>query len=106
MSEPKTRIVRQLRNGQITIPKEFRDAMHLEPDDLLSVTLEEGRLSMTPARATDKQGSPWLKELYDLFEPVRASIAAQGFTEQEVNDAIDDSIREVRAEAKQRRRSA
>ena len=60
----KTRIVRQLRHGQITIPKEFRDALHLEPDDLLAVTLAEGKLEVTGVRAKSTgPGSPWLKEL-------------------------------------------
>ena len=100
----KTRIVRQLRNGQITIPKEFRDALHLEPDDLLAVTLDDGKLEVASARASLKrEGSPWLKELYDLFAPVRQSYAESGMTEEEINAELDAAVRDARAERRKRR---
>ncbi len=92
----KTRTLRQTRNGQITIPKAFRDELGLEPDDLLAMTLtDEGKLEIQPSRTVPKvNGSPWLKELYDLFAPVRESL--KGYSEQEINDAIDAAVREVR----------
>lgn len=93
----KTRIVRQLRHGQITIPKEFRDALHLEPDDLLAVTLGDGKLEVVSARAIPKgQASPWAVKLYELFAPTRESL--KDYTEQEINDAIDEALRAYRAE--------
>lgn len=95
----KTRIVRQLRHGQITIPKEFRDAMHLRPDDLLAVTLEGGKLLVTSATAVPKgQGSPWLKDLYDLFAPARKSFSDSGMTDEEINAELDAIIEDVRRE--------
>ena len=100
----KSRIVRQLRNGQITIPKEFREAMALEPDDLLRVTLEGDALLIEPAEARPRVGSPWLKELYDLYAPVRKSL--EGYTEQEINDAIDAAFAEVRGKTRRTRKSA
>ncbi len=100
----KTRIVRQLRHGQITIPKEFREALHLEPDDLLAVTLSDGKLEIASAQATVKQeGSPWLKELYDLFAPVRQSYAESGMTEDEINAELDAAVRDARANRRKRR---
>jgi len=42
------------------------------------------------------QGSPWFKELYDLFAPVRESL--KDYTEEEINDAIDEAVREAREE--------
>lgn len=44
----------------------------------------------------EQQGSPWLKELYDLYAPVRD--AAAHMSEAEINQAIDDAIAEVRRE--------
>jgi AbrB family looped-hinge helix DNA binding protein len=95
----KTRIVRQLRHGQITIPKEFRDALHLEPDDLLAVTLDDGKLALETVRPTTKSGgSQWVRRLYDLYAPAREALAASGLTEDEINAEIDTALREVRGE--------
>jgi len=91
------KIVKQLRHGQITIPKEMRDALGVQEDDLLAVTLADGRLEIEPVRVTPKAGgSPWAKELYDLFAPVRKSL--EGYSEEEVNEAIDAAVREVRSD--------
>jgi AbrB family looped-hinge helix DNA binding protein len=92
----KTRIVRQLRNGQITIPKEFRDAMHLGSDDMLAVTLTDGKLEVETVKPTTARGSQWAKDLYDLYAPVRKSL--EGYSEEEINDAIDEAFRAYRAE--------
>ena len=89
------RLVKPLRHGQITIPKEFRDAMGLGEDDLLAVTLEDGKLEIEPVRLTKAKGSPWFKELYDLYAPVRESL--KDVPEEEINAAIDAAVKEVRA---------
>lgn len=89
------RLVKPLRHGQITIPKEFRDAMGLGEDDLLAVTLENGKLEIEPVRVTRSKGSPWFKELYDLYAPVRESL--KDVPEEEINAAIDAAVKEVRA---------
>jgi hypothetical protein len=45
----------------------------------------------------EQKGSPWLRELYEYFAPVREEIRARGLTEEEVNADIDAAVREVRA---------
>jgi len=40
----------------------------------------------------------WFEKVYDLLEPVRDAIEQSGMSEQEVDAAIDDAIREVRGE--------
>lgn len=93
------RIVRQLRHGQITIPKEFREALGLEPDDLLSVSLSDDRLELQPIHVSAKRtGSPWLRDLYAEFAPWRDAL--QDVPEQEIDAAIDDAVREVRGRKK------
>jgi AbrB family looped-hinge helix DNA binding protein len=93
------KIVKQLRHGQITIPKELRDSLGLQDDDLLSITLSEGKLEIEPVKVAPKSGgSPWAKELYEQFAPVRKSL--RGRTEQEVNQAIDDAVKEARSESR------
>lgn len=74
----RTRLVRTLRNGQITIPAEFRKQLGLDEHSLLRVTLDDGELRIRPVRVSEEPaGSPWLKELYDLFTPWR-EIALKG----------------------------
>lgn len=97
--ETQAKIVRQLRGGQITIPAEFRRELGIEADTLLRMTLEDGELHIVPVRVeTGGKGSPWVKELYEYFAPVREHIAAAGYTEEEVNADIDAAIRAVREE--------
>jgi len=94
------KVVRQLRHGQITIPKDMRDALGLEAEDLLSLELSGGRLEIEPVKVTRKGvGSPWLLELYELFAPVRASL--ESYTEAEINEAIDEAIKAVRRDHKE-----
>lgn len=90
-----SRIVRPLRNGQITIPIEFRRKLGITEDSLLKVVLEGDELRIKPVRAEEQpKGSPWLKELYELFAPVHAEAAK--YSEEEINAAIDEAIAAVR----------
>lgn len=51
----------------------------------------------TPARVDDLvQGCPWLKELYDYFAPARREALERGYTEEEINLAIDEAVTAVR----------
>ena len=92
------KVVKQLRHGQITIPKDLREALGLDPDDLLSLTLSKGKLEIEPVKVAAKtSGSGWAKELYQQFAPVRKSL--RGRTEKEVNQAINAALKEARAKA-------
>ena len=92
-----TKIVRPLRSGQITIPADFREKLGIDADTLLQISLMHGELIIKPVKVSQKlQGSPWLKELYDIFAPVRAEIKTKGLTEKEVNSAIDKAVKAVR----------
>lgn len=94
-----TKVVRALRGGQVTIPVEFRRKMQIDDSSLLRMTLnEDGELRIKPLTVVnEEQGSPWVKELYDLFAPVRQRILEQGMDDEEINAMIDRSIEEVRA---------
>ena len=94
---PLTKIVRPLRSGQITIPAEFREKLGIGPDTLLQVTLSQGELRIHPLSVTERaEGSLWLKELFDLFEPVRQEAEAKGYAEEEIDLAIDQAVKAVR----------
>ena len=89
--EPMTRIVRPLRSGQITIPAEFRKRLGITEDSVLQMILGEGELRIRPMRVTESAaGSPWMKELYDLFAPVRDEAAAM--REEEIDEAIKEAV--------------
>lgn len=102
------RTVRILRNGQITIPKKIRDELNLTEDSLLELVVDPdvpGRFTLAPVTRTS-EGSPWLKELYDVFAPVRDSYAKSGMTDAEINADLDAALREARAEQRPKRRKA
>ena len=95
--EPITRIVRPLRSGQITIPAAFREKLGISSDSLLQITLVQGELRIRPVHTAETvAGSPWLKELYDYFAPVRREAEAKGYSEEEINTAIDQAVAAVR----------
>jgi AbrB family looped-hinge helix DNA binding protein len=95
--EPMRRVVRSVRGGQITIPAEFRKKLGIDADTLLEISLFDGELRITPLTVTSHAaGSPWLKELYDYFAPVRDEAEDKGYSEEEINTAIDDAVQAVR----------
>lgn len=95
-SEVTTKLVRQLRSGQVTIPADFRRQLGIQANTLLQVTLVAGELRIKPVRVAEHdQGSAWLKELYDRFAPIREE--ASKYREEEINADIDRALADVRA---------
>ena len=93
--KPMTKIVRQLRSGQITIPSEFRQELGIDEHAFLQITLAQGELRIKPVRVSvEAHGSVWLKDLYDYFAPAREQ--ASTFSEEEINADIDKAVRQVR----------
>ena len=96
-SESMTKIVRSLRSGQITIPADFRRQLGIRDDSVLQMTLTKGELHIKPLQIEQTgEGSPWLRTLYDQFAPVREEALAKGFSEEEINQLIDEAVTEVR----------
>lgn len=94
-----TKIVRQLRSGQVTIPIAFRRELGIEGEGMLRMTLADGELRITPVRAIEQaMDTSWYRQLYDYFAPVREGAIAKGYTEEEINAAIDEAVRAVRAD--------
>lgn len=92
------RTVRPLRGGQITIPADFRRELNITEESLLQVTMEGEALRITKLHiAPDLAGSPWLAELYRRFAPVRQEAEEAGYTEDEINEAIDQAVAGVRS---------
>jgi bifunctional DNA-binding transcriptional regulator/antitoxin component of YhaV-PrlF toxin-antitoxin module len=94
----KSKLIRPLRGGQMTIPAEFRRELGVDEETMLRVTLLDGTMLVTPVRVDEsRKGSPGLKALYEYFAPVREEILARGISEEELNADIDAAIAEVRA---------
>lgn len=66
------------------------------------LTLEDVKAVLSYAHDAVSQprssGSPWLKDLYDYFGPVRKEAERKGYSEDEINAAIDRAVAAVRAE--------
>jgi bifunctional DNA-binding transcriptional regulator/antitoxin component of YhaV-PrlF toxin-antitoxin module len=93
-----TRTIRAIRSGQITIPADFRRELDITDDTLLQMSLEGEELRIRKLRAApDAAGSPWLAELYQRFAPVRQEAIDRGYSEEEINEAIDQALASVRA---------
>ena len=101
---PMTKIVRALRGGQITLPVAFRKELGIGEETMLRMTLLDGELRIKPVEVSDaSKGSPWLRELYEYFAPVREDILRRGISEEEVNADIDAAIAAVRTEQRVKR---
>lgn len=93
-----TRTVRPLRSGQITIPADFRRELNITDDTLLQMTVEGDVLRIVKLRtAPETSGSPWLAELYARFAPVCQEAVDASYTEDEINEAIDQAVAGVRS---------
>jgi len=55
MAREKTKIIRPRSKGQITIPIEFRKALGIDDETLLSVSIVEGRLEIVPVKVGNAQ---------------------------------------------------
>lgn len=93
------KIVRPLRSGQITIPSDFREKLGINTDTLLQISLMHGELRIKPVKTVDTVGgSPWVKELYGLFSPVRKEAKEKKYSEGKINNAIDLATKAVRSQ--------
>lgn len=100
-SPPRTKLVRPLRGGQITIPADFRKALGFDEAAMLRVTLADGELRISPVFAAPGLDSKTaLRALYDYFAPTREEILAAGTTEEELLAEIKAALAEVRAESR------
>ena len=103
-----TTAVRFLLADEIDIPEVFREELGIDESTLLVLTTVDGELRIKPFHFNktpnpSEEGSPWLRELYEYFAPVREEILARGISEEEVNADIDAAIAAVRAERRARR---
>ncbi len=81
-----------------TIPADFRRALAITDASLLQMTVEGDALRIVKLRtAPETGGSPWLAELYERFAPVREEAVAANYSEEEINESIDQAVAGVRS---------
>lgn len=91
-----TSVVRPLRDGQVTIPAEFRRALGIDGDALLHLTLVEGELRIRLAKGVPESATPaWLRDAYEAFAPIREELA-RTYSSDEIDDAVDRAVNAVR----------
>ncbi len=94
MTNP-TKLIRPLRNGQITIPAEFRNKLDIDEHTLLQIELAGRELHIRPVKvAKAEAGAGWAQELYELYAPVREEAAR--YDEKQVNADINRAVAAVR----------
>jgi len=94
-----SKVVRARKKGQVTIPDEYRKELGIGDDTLLRMRVEDGELRIAPVEVREQaRGSPWLRELYEYFAPVREEADEKGYTDEEINAWIDEAIAAHRRE--------
>ena len=73
------------------------DQVLAEADEAV-IELERAGVRYRLNRVDAVQGSPWLKELYAYFAPVRAEAEAKCYTDEQINAWIDEALAAVRRE--------
>ena len=91
------KIVKSTKNGQITIPIEFRKQLGSEGEAHWQVTLDDNELRVSPVRTIEGGDSDWYERLYERFAPARAEAIERGYTDEEINGWIDEAVAAVRA---------
>jgi antitoxin component of MazEF toxin-antitoxin module len=99
----KTYFVRAGRGGHVELPEDVWAALGLGENDDVRVSWDGDSVVIRRADAPEPSvGSPWIRDAIEAFAGVRERL--ENVPEAEINDAIDEAIREVRAERAQSRR--
>ena len=84
-------VVKILRHGQITLPKEIRKILGVEEGDLLELGLEDARVFLQPKVLVDKQTV--LSEAGEI--KIKEALEALKKKEIKEFDNVDDLIKEL-----------
>lgn len=89
------KIIKPLRNGQITLPIDVRRKLDIDEKTLLQLRLVNHKIHLTPIKLSQipDKGSLWLSELYELFDKPRKK--AQKYSSKEINKDIEKAVKTV-----------
>ncbi len=85
-------LVKVIRHGQITIPKELRQVLGIEEGDLLEVQLKNSQMVIKPKAVVDREVAR--EQFFNLVDKMRSSV--QGVDEKEVDQALEEALSETR----------
>ncbi len=66
-AKPRRKVVKALAKGQVTIPSEFREALGIDTETLLSISLVGDHLEVTPLRQGDESLRRYTEEDISRF---------------------------------------
>ncbi len=81
---------------QVTIPQEVREELGIAEGDLLEAKVENGRIILTPKDLVDRQEA--VKRWQAVAAEARKRWEAEGKTEEDMEQLINETVEEVRAE--------
>jgi AbrB family looped-hinge helix DNA binding protein len=81
-------LVKVVRNGQITLPKELRTALGIQEGDLLEVKLMKSGMVIKPKVAVDKDVAR--DRFFQMVDELRESV--KDVDPQELDDAIKEAV--------------
>jgi AbrB family looped-hinge helix DNA binding protein len=85
-----------LRSGQVTFPKEVREKLRLKEGDILDFEIGDAMVIVRPKVLMDRQTEG--EKLWQIVEKMHAKM--EGVAPEEIEQAIEESIREVRRRKK------
>jgi AbrB family looped-hinge helix DNA binding protein len=89
-------LVRVLGNGQITLPAEAREALHLNAGDYLDLQVTDGVATLKPVAAIDREQA-WRK-VREAQASVRYIGPEPEPSDDELMDMVNEEVHELRAE--------
>lgn len=99
-------LVKVVRNGQVTIPKEIREMLGIKEGDYLEVEPAEAGIFFKTKLLVDKGDA--IQALSKAFEKLQAGASdkMQGMDEEELNTIIEEAIQAARKGKKTKRAQA
>lgn len=87
-------LIKVIRHGQITLPAQIRNALHLEEGDYLEAKLDGDQIVLKPKVVMDKTEAA--ERLNRLLDKVHAR--TEEIPEEEIEQDVQQAIRAVRQE--------
>jgi AbrB family looped-hinge helix DNA binding protein len=82
--------------GQMTLPVEIREQLSINEGDLLEARIEKGNIVLTPKTVVDRAAA--FARLEAIAAKAEQSWRAEGKTDEEMEQLINETVEEVRAE--------